>query len=547
MLVVTVRERGKEEHPFTFDKDTIVIGRLRLNDVILPKRNISKKHATLEIAGGEIRLTDLNSTNGTYLNGKRITEPVSVSPADKIFVGDYIIQTRREESRSAIHGKVAPLEAPSAELESRATLQDLDGSLLDQELEKLGVAPGDLAGPETQVIDPGSVPTTPPEDLDLEDGAGEMPDLDMAEPDPSLPEEPLELEPEPEVELTGTGGDEELFEIPLEEEDPGPARILTARSMPAATAPVRRVEPSTEKGPDLGALEDLLALPGFRDALLRPDGVAVARDQKGALLDDAAGFEDGEALAEMAERVAGFEGAELGVYSRRLPGTRGWLSLVFPPIAADGVVGMLRADARRPVPISALARDGVLSSDQARELVQTLSEGRSVLLAGRAQETLEPLLVAALGQLLGRPRYVALGPGVPRLGGEVDRERIELGMDYAVEEPEAFLEALDLLQPRWLVVAPCSGRALLALLSISVTAQVPLLAAMRLADPQKLPDVLIFADRREGGVLRPEGVAHMLGLANPLVVAVEHEACMVSGFHGVATGKDGSVTIKPRS
>ncbi len=552
MLVVSVRERGKEEHPFTFDKDTIVIGRLRVNDVILPKRNISKKHATLELVKDGVRLTDMGSTNGTYLNGKRIMEPVTVVSTDKIFVGDYIIQIRQEDSRSAIDGKVAPLETPSPELEARITMQDLDGSMLEKELEKLGVAPEDIAGPETQVIDPDQVPHMAPD----------------PEPEAILDEAPAVFEDsgdlDVEIEETGLGEDEELFEIPLEEEpedealpelgDDGPSpapstladESLATADMPAVSSVdvVRDLDDlDDEQEMDLGPITMLLEDPKFRDALILPDGAVIARDQDGKQIEDAPGFADADALADFAERVAGFEGAELGVVSRRLPGMDGWLSLVFPPVASEGIVGSLQRGTHAPVPISSLAKDGTLSSEHAKIFVQTFTAGGTVLITGRNLDAMASLLAAGIGQLPGKPRYLALGPSVPRLGGDGDRERIEMGLDYAVEEPEAFMEALDLLQPRWIVAGACSGRSLLALLSVSVTVQVPLLVTVRLTEPARLGDLLTFADRREGGALGSKGVAKMLALAEPLILEVDDSK--VSGVFEVAMDDD-EVKIQER-
>ena len=583
MLVVSVRERGKEEHPFTFDKDTIVIGRLRVNDVILPKRNISKKHATLELAEGEVRLTDMNSTNGTYLNGKRIMEPVVVSPADKIFVGDYIIQIRQEDSRSAIDGKVAPLEIPSSEDEVRSTMQDLDGSMLEAELEKLGVDPADLAGPETQVIDPDMVPEVPPDDqelpaldaeevfeveepLDAEDApAVEDDDLGLMEtgtegPEelPAVFEESVELDVEiEEASSEGVEDEEELFEVPLEEEgealaeEPFPRDEVTSGDT-ADLAPVgvlREVDDLDEDGAldlDLGPVSALLENPGLRDAIFGSDGSVVARDRDGKLIEDAVGFSDGDALADFAERLAGFEGAELGVVSRRLPGTSAWLSLIFPPVASDGILATIRCGTHPPVPISSLAKADVLSKGQAKEFVRALTGGGTVLLTGAETDAMTSLLAAGIGQLPGRPRYVALGAGVPQLGGEADRERVEMGIDYAVEEPEAFLEAMEILQPRWIVAGPCSGRSLLALLAVSVTAQVPLLAMVRLKDPVRLVDLLSFADRRENGVLGNQGIVRMLDLADPLILSVGEDG-KVEGTFGVDVNTDsGAAEIHAR-
>ena len=53
------------------------------SDVIIPAGSVSGRHCLLAIAPGSFTLKDLDSTNGTYVNGARITE-------EKVFRGDTI-------------------------------------------------------------------------------------------------------------------------------------------------------------------------------------------------------------------------------------------------------------------------------------------------------------------------------------------------------------------------------------------------------------------------------------------------------------------------
>ena len=43
--------------------------------MILPKGNISKRHSRIVLKDGKFIIVDLKSTNGTYVNGKKITAP----------------------------------------------------------------------------------------------------------------------------------------------------------------------------------------------------------------------------------------------------------------------------------------------------------------------------------------------------------------------------------------------------------------------------------------------------------------------------------------
>ncbi len=91
MLKVTINEKGGGERVLEFVKDRISIGRSQRNDIILPRSNVSKKHATVEVRGGSCVVTDLDSTNGTFVNGRRIKGPAQVVTGDKLFISDFIM------------------------------------------------------------------------------------------------------------------------------------------------------------------------------------------------------------------------------------------------------------------------------------------------------------------------------------------------------------------------------------------------------------------------------------------------------------------------
>ena len=69
----------------------MTIGRLAGNDIVLNKGNVSKYHSKIVLKDGKYIVVDLKSTNGTFVNGKKIAGPLVVRPTDKIYVGDYII------------------------------------------------------------------------------------------------------------------------------------------------------------------------------------------------------------------------------------------------------------------------------------------------------------------------------------------------------------------------------------------------------------------------------------------------------------------------
>ena len=64
----------------------LLIGRDPQNDVVLDDRRVSRKHAEIRLRLGRYTLYDLQSTNGTYVNGRRVAEKV-LDDGDKISVG----------------------------------------------------------------------------------------------------------------------------------------------------------------------------------------------------------------------------------------------------------------------------------------------------------------------------------------------------------------------------------------------------------------------------------------------------------------------------
>ena len=73
--------------------DPVLIGRDPQNDVVLDDRRVSRKHAEVRLRLGRYTLYDLQSTNGTYVNGRRVAEKV-LEDKDKISIGGLEIVFR---------------------------------------------------------------------------------------------------------------------------------------------------------------------------------------------------------------------------------------------------------------------------------------------------------------------------------------------------------------------------------------------------------------------------------------------------------------------
>src|SRR3989442_8284977 len=98
MFLITLAEKGGGSQQLTFEKNEVTIGRLSGNDIVLAKGNVSKYHSRIVIKDGKFIIVDMKSTNGTYVNGKKIAAPQVIRPADKIYIGDYIINVEAKGS-----------------------------------------------------------------------------------------------------------------------------------------------------------------------------------------------------------------------------------------------------------------------------------------------------------------------------------------------------------------------------------------------------------------------------------------------------------------
>ena len=92
MFSIIISEKGGAERRETFDKNEINVGRVQGNDLMLPKGNVSKHHARLLFRDGRFIVTDLKSTNGTYVNGRKIAQATIVREGDKIYIGDFVLR-----------------------------------------------------------------------------------------------------------------------------------------------------------------------------------------------------------------------------------------------------------------------------------------------------------------------------------------------------------------------------------------------------------------------------------------------------------------------
>jgi len=141
-LVVSLDGVVIKEVQITKDKTTL--GRRPYNDIVIDNLAVSGEHAVLQMLGADVFIEDLNSTNGTYINGKAVKKQL-LAHNDTIEIGKYKIkfvvadtgdyeatQILRPGTQTAASG--AQPAAAYAAVSSTASIKVLNGAAAGREV-----------------------------------------------------------------------------------------------------------------------------------------------------------------------------------------------------------------------------------------------------------------------------------------------------------------------------------------------------------------------------------------------------------------------------
>lgn len=99
----------------------VVVGRSPYCSMIIDNETLSRVHAAISMVGDGVEIRDLGSSNGTFVNGVRVTGPTPVKPGDEILLGKVKVWIEIASARiSTQTGQIAAVRTTSME----PTLED---------------------------------------------------------------------------------------------------------------------------------------------------------------------------------------------------------------------------------------------------------------------------------------------------------------------------------------------------------------------------------------------------------------------------------------
>lgn len=289
-IQLVVRKGPRPGQVFPLTQEAMSIGRDPLSDIVLDDPEVSRQHARLTRVGEGYHLQDVGSTNGTFVDGQRLTgESVPLKPGQVIMMGSNVTLIAQATSESdPLATMIAPsIEAPEAVPEPAA-------AELPDEPEPEFEAPAFEMPPPVEEMDEAAeeavseVPDmatmleeSPVAGAELEPESDALPAYEEPPPFPAAPESelekatpfPPELEPEPEdaTELLPYFEEPAAAELPDEfpaepeplpsfEEAPPPPIFEEPEPMPSFEEPAPKFpepEPSLEEPPKFDSGEPM--------------------------------------------------------------------------------------------------------------------------------------------------------------------------------------------------------------------------------------------------------------------------------------------------
>jgi len=107
---------------FEINKAKMIVGRAEDCDIVIDNLAVSRHHVIIEKKGSDLTVNDLDSNNGTFINGQRITGPTALTFGDEIGIGKHILAFDSHSKRSKLDASTLGEAQPDMDSPARGTM-----------------------------------------------------------------------------------------------------------------------------------------------------------------------------------------------------------------------------------------------------------------------------------------------------------------------------------------------------------------------------------------------------------------------------------------
>ena len=164
-IVVTLDDGEIDEFVFDRETHTIGLGRRASNEVCIPDRSVSAAHARVSVDVGTLWIEDLNSTNGTYVNGQLISRR-QLDAGDEVILGKVRIRILGEAQTATSTSQAGDSDESSTTASAAGAGAAYSASAESLDESGSGSAPGAMHSNE--------MADNPVAEVDLSDGSASL-------------------------------------------------------------------------------------------------------------------------------------------------------------------------------------------------------------------------------------------------------------------------------------------------------------------------------------------------------------------------------------
>jgi pSer/pThr/pTyr-binding forkhead associated (FHA) protein len=118
-LVMFRNDGTRKDFPVV--NDTVTVGRGETCELRVPLLSVSRRHCQIVVEGDTVTVKDLGSSNGTFVNNKRVTEEV-LKPGDRLVLGPVVFTVQIDGKPEEIKPARTKVRKPAAEAPAAETV-----------------------------------------------------------------------------------------------------------------------------------------------------------------------------------------------------------------------------------------------------------------------------------------------------------------------------------------------------------------------------------------------------------------------------------------